>query len=90
MKFGFQMFIDEQQSLECPVHVAIASCDDFLDRNIGTFGSHTNPLHTHWMEYPSENGAEFCVGRDHLVAWRLFCTAGSRFQVVAKPSENLG
>ena len=48
MKFGFQMLIDEQQSLQCSMDVAIAGRDDFLDSNIGTFGSHTNPLHGHW------------------------------------------
>src|SRR4030088_3541690 len=47
MKFGLQMLIDEQQSLQCSAHVTIASCDDVFDSNFSPFGSHTNPLHNH-------------------------------------------
>jgi hypothetical protein len=45
MQLGFQMLVDEEQSLERSVQVAVASCHDFVDRNIGTSGGHTNPLH---------------------------------------------
>ena len=65
MKFGFQMLVDEQQSLQCSMDVAIARCDDFLDSNIGTFGSHTNPLHSHW-------------GRITQLKWgKILCREGS-------------
>jgi len=41
MKFGFQMLVDEQQSLKCSAHVAIASRHDLFDSHIGLFGTHT-------------------------------------------------
>jgi hypothetical protein len=50
------------------VHVAIASCDDFLDRNIGTFGSHTKPLHTHWSNIPVKMGRNSVSGG--IIWWR--------------------
>src|SRR5258708_30115689 len=68
MKFGLQMLIDEQQSLQCSAHVTIASCDDLFDSNFSPFGSHTYPLHNHPLEYPSEIGAKFWDRWDNLMA----------------------
>ena len=40
MQFGFQMLVDEQQRFQRPAHIAIARCDDFLDRHFSPLGSH--------------------------------------------------
>lgn len=96
MKFRFQMLIDKQQSLQCSMDVAIACCDDFLDSNIGSFGSHTNPLHNHWGGIILVKMGRNSVS-EGIISWLagifaqpapLEVAAAPYLQVAAKTTEN--
>ena len=69
MQLGFQMLVDEKQSLKRSVQVAVASCHDFIDRNIGTFGSHADPLHNRRLgNIPVKLGQNSVFGG--IIWWR--------------------
>jgi hypothetical protein len=60
IQFGLQMLVHQQKRFKRSPDVAITSCDDFVDGELGSLGTHcdTLPLKTRG-KYPFAIGAEF-------------------------------